>query len=263
MQQEAEGAPAEGAEQTTPERPGYFQQLPPEFVEQHGERLARYGKLSDLAGAVVSAEDRLARSVVVPKGDKPDPAELKAFREALGLPDTPDGYQIKADAAKDMEAVDAIVESVKQAAVSMSLSRTQAQKLFDYVVNTAKAGEQVSAEAAKQFDAKLLEAVGGDQGKRDGALNLHKAFMVRLGSQINKLCGGGAESPDVGSKAIKRLADAGFFHDPDFTLAFASIEARLGDEPFIDTGGPGRPAGSAQGMFGKSQAWRDTYGRQQ
>ena len=71
-------------------------------------------------------------------------------------------------------------------------------------------------------------------------------------------------NPDVGSKAIKRLADAGFFYDPDFTVAFAAIEAALGEEPFIDTGGPGRPAGNgAQGMFGKSQAWRDTYGRQQ
>lgn len=230
------------------EQPAYFQQLPPDVVSEHGERLAKHGpKLGDLANATLAQEDKLARSVTVPNAENPDPEELAAFQKAMGLPEKPDGYEIDTATAKGMEGLVDVVASVRGTAADMALSNTQAQKLFDYLIATAKTGREANETAGKElvesFDARLLDALGNDQEKATQTMNLFKAFMVTRVAD---------------SDVVKKLADAGLFYDPRFAIKMAQVEATLSEEQFIAGGGPREGGPKKIGSMGHySDEWRD------
>lgn len=260
----AGGSEAEGAEEESggkkggeqgqkgKERPKYFDQLSPDIANSEDAKLLYdFPHMNDLSKAAINMKRKLARAVIVPDLEKPDPEELKTFREAMGLPENSEGYAIKTDAFKDVEGLDQFVTVVKKQAFGMSLTKIQAQKLFDFVMKLGKAGNEKISEERKQaadtFDARLLEAVGKDETKKTATLNLFKRFLIKR---------------IANASIIKRLSDAGLIHDPDFVVPIAEkVEQYLGEEPFVEGGRRGEQKAKGKGTMGKySKEFEEEYG---
>ncbi len=72
-----------------PPKTKYLAQLKKEYAADHGDELLEISEETQgLAEYAINAKRKLARSIVVPDKDNPDPDELKAFRAAIGLPET-------------------------------------------------------------------------------------------------------------------------------------------------------------------------------
>jgi len=239
------GEPGEG---TKPEI-AYLSQLSPEVRESLAERLGKYPKLNDLAQAVVSQEDRLSRSVIVPNMENPDPEELKAFKKAMGLPEKAEDYEIKLEG---MEGGEEIAGLLGKAAFNMGLTKTQGKKFGDVVFKLATAGKAKQAEqqkqAVEQFEPKLLEKLDKDEEKKTEVLNLFKRFLIkRVGD----------------TDLIKQFADAGLIYNPAFVMKAADIERNFSDEPFVEgrPQGGGTPGEQPQGQFGNySPKFQEQFG---
>ena len=228
----------------------YFSQLSPDVRETLKERLAKYPKLNDLAQAVVSQEDRLSRAVIVPNAEKPDPEEVKAFRNAMGLPEKAEEYEIKIE---DIEGGKEVAGLLKKTAFNMGLTKTQAKKFGDVVVKLASAGktkqEQDQKKAAEQFEPLVLEKVGKDEEKKTEVLNLFKRFLIkRIGD----------------TELIKSFTDAGLIYNPAFAVKAADIERNFNDEEFVGGGAQGGGTGKkGKGVFeGYSSDFQKQYGGQ-
>lgn len=205
--------------------------------------------LNDLITAYAGAHGKLARAVVIPNAEKPDPAEVKALREVLGIPEKEDGYGLKFDAFKDLPTAQATAEAVTKHAAASTMTKVQAQKTLDFILGIQKASRDAAEKAGKEyrgsFEARLLEAVGGDVKKRDTILNFYKRFAVkRFGD----------------AELIKRLDAHGFFHDAAFASKLARVEADLSEEPWFDgEGGGGKPPKKGK-MGAYDPKFVETYG---
>lgn len=250
---EGDGDP-EGGTGGTPEGQesveiAYLPQIAPDVREGLKGRLQKYPKITDLARAVIDQEDRLARAVVVPDMENPDPEELKAFRAALGLPAKPEEYDITLEG---IDGGDEAAKALKAAAFKMGLSKAQAAKFGTVIARLATIGLSKQSEdrkkAAETFEARLLEAVDNDQAKRDETLNLFKRFLVkRMGD----------------ATVIKELAAAGLVHNPAFAVKAAEIERYFSDEPFAEgrpdaTGAGGKQAKGTMGDY--SPEFQERFG---
>ena len=226
----------------------YLSQISPDAREKLKDRLSKYPKITDLAQAVVSQEDRLSRAVIVPNRENPDPEELKTFREAMGLPEKAEDYKIKLEGIEGGEEVGNLL---KKAAFNMGLTKNQATKFGDVVLKLATAGKTQQIEqqkkAIEQFEPQLLEKLDNNEEKRTEVLNLFKRFLIkRIGD----------------TDVVKRLTDAGLIYDPAFAIKVADIERYFNDETFVEGGvqgggGTARP----KGQFGDySPEFQKQYG---
>lgn len=240
------GAPAAGA----PPAPGgghpqgggdggerdaeYISQVSPELRKNADLRkfLSARPKMNDLVIKAFEDSRRLGRAVVIPSSEKPDPAEVKSFMAAMGIPGKADEYEIKTDAFKKVEGLEGAVAFVRGQAWEMKLSKIQAQKLFEtYMKINQAAGEKASQERKifeDSFESRVLELAGKDETRKTELLNLYKRGLVkRFGKE----------------QLLKKLADKGLLHDTDFVSQVAEIERNFGEEPFIEGSpqGGGRP----------------------
>ena len=252
-----------------PPKPGdsvpvaYASQLSPE--QRKDERLMgalkAHPKMSDLVHSWDEGQQRLARAIVVPNAQKPDAAEMKTFREAMGLPDKPEDYPLNTAAYKDVQGMEEIVKVVRERALDMSLSKTQAQKLLDTLMGMSNAGRdqvlKARKESAESFDARLLEAVGKEEAKATAAKNLLRSHMIRLGTNAEKLGKGKGEA------LMRKIADSGLLYDPTFALVTAEIASMLGEEKMVKGGGgAGEAAPKPQGGQGHySPEFQATFGK--
>lgn len=244
----------EGSQGSGAAEPAYLPQISPELRGDEKVRtlLGKYPKLNDLVQAFVGMDGRLQRSVVVPNMENPDPEELKAFRSAMGLPEKAEDYEVTLEAFQGQEGVEELVPILKKAAFAMGLSKNQAQKFTEFVGKLGSVGSKKLAadrkDAADTFEARLLEAVGKDEAKRDETLNLFKRFLVKR----------------MGDNAlIKELAAAGLVHNPAFAVKAAEIERYFNEEPFVEgrAQGNGSGAGAKKGTMGSySPEFEATFG---
>lgn len=64
--------------------------------EKLAKRLGRYASPKAALDALISAQDKISRGELKkPLGEKPSPEDLAAYRKDLGIPETPDKYDLK------------------------------------------------------------------------------------------------------------------------------------------------------------------------
>lgn len=232
-----------------PGDPSYFSQISPEMRPQARAAVKDLPKPNDLVKAYIDLSTKMKRAVLIPNAEKPDPAEVKALRQVLDIPEKEADYALKTDAFKDLQGAEAAAAAVAKHAAGAAMTRGQAQKTLDFILGIQKqAREQQAAadtEYQNSFEARLLEAMQGDTKKRDQVVNLMKRFWVaRIG--------------DRGS--IQRAAAARLFHDPVFATKLADVEAKLSEEPFFD-GDRGGQKGAKKGSMGTySPEFANRYG---
>ena len=67
--------------------------------EKLEKRLARYSSVESALEAMLAAQDKIAKGEhKTPLGDNPTPEELAAYREANGIPESADKYEVALDA---------------------------------------------------------------------------------------------------------------------------------------------------------------------
>lgn len=131
----------------------------------------KYGSPGDLVKAHRALEGKLgADKIVLPKG--PDDVEgMKALHKALGVPETPDGYQLKLADGYD----EGFVKSFQEQAHKAGMPPQAAQQLVDWFEQTTAADAAASAETA----GKVLKAEWKDGYQQQ--LDVARQGMERLG----------------------------------------------------------------------------------
>lgn len=243
--------PAPAPEPSGSDLPGFASYMKRESREKHAEALKGYKdkKLDDVFDELVDSKGKLSRAIVIPDPKTATPEDMAAFKKTMGIPDSPDAYDLKTDAFKDMEGVDGLAKEFKLRAASWGLTKGQAAQAFEFLAGIGKSGLEAQAKAKgdhkASFGDRLLEAVGKDQKKADEVMNRVRAFMVK---QI--------ADPDL----IKDFDASGLLYSPKLAVKLAEISAKLDDAPYID--GKPAPANPAQqGGMGYSASFLETYGR--
>lgn len=197
-------AAAAATEPTTPApaAPSWRDTLPPEIRE--APSLGKYQDVASLAKGYVEAQTLIGRKgAIIPKeGDSPE--VTAAFRQAMGVPDKPEGYEIKVPEGLP-EGVwnDAAAGQLRSWAHELGLTPAQAQGLAERYAQMGGTAVQQSAEATETelrkewgvaFQAKMksaneaLRSIGGEdlaQYLQTSGLGNHPA-MVRAWAKIGE-----------------------------------------------------------------------------
>jgi len=230
---------AEGDSKETTEfrMPKFGSQLSPELREKYKKELHEYAdkSLNDVWTDLVDSQTKLSRALIIPDKDG-DPerfkADTKAFMAKMGIPETPDGYELKYD--KKILADEAFIKSYRENALKRGLTKTQAQAGLADLEALAKQGleaiKRSRDDAEKGLVPNLRKAlvVNGDEKKAekdaDAVMNLAKKNLVRFG----------ARSGDT----LQKLADSGLMFDHNFIMELAEHERAMADAKFIDGNKP-------------------------
>ena len=232
-----------------PKEPAFFSQFTKEFRESpEAKKLYGYAKPEPLAKALLEAQGKLERAIIVPSGEKPDPEEVKAFRTRLGIPEKEEGYEFPAELVKGLENAEVTLEGFRKLFARAGLTKQQAQTVFAAVAGGQKQAAEARAGAEKQkaeaYKAKLLELGNGDPEKAKGVEQLYKLTLAKR----------------FGTKAlIDRIASAGLLDDPEFAESIVATGRLLKDDKFTE-GAEGGKAGAAakQGIMGNySPQWQE------
>jgi hypothetical protein len=237
----AEPAPAPAATA----KPKLYDQLPKD--RKVSEDYYTHDTLDKLLTHAEEADQKLSRAIIRPGKDN-NPDEIKAYLEALDIPMTKDGYEIKADGLP-IPNPEAFVAGLKENFHKAGLSKTQGSAMFSILSGMFKAGEAARAKAeetaGEAFKTEFLKAYDGDEKKAQTGILLSEHFMSKR-----------LADPE----AIKALKEMGAFKSPAVIRAFAKVEELFADPQFIEGqgGNPSAPAGS----FGKSYspAWKNRTG---
>lgn len=247
------GAATQGAADAAAKQIPYLSQASPTHRENKEilEDLQDSPTINDLIANYSKAKRNASRSILIPNAEHPDPAEVKAFYQKMGIPEPHEDYEINTDAFKDVASASEIAKTAREHARAMGLNKTQAQKYFENIATLAKGGRDGAASAMKQyqdtFESRLLEAVGKDEAKKAATINLMKAGLVK-------------HFGDEG--LLNRLKETGLLYDPVFAQKIAAIEERLGDAQFVKGSGEGAQKTAPRGAQGTySPAWEAQFGK--
>ena len=116
--------------------------------------LSKYSKPGDFARDAIGWNERAEKGIHKP-GDKATAAELSAYRAAMGIPETEDGYQLP----EEVEGVKMSAERIKEfkaLAHKLGIPADAAKALIEYDAKTAKA-QSAAAEAAQTEQVRKAE----------------------------------------------------------------------------------------------------------
>lgn len=207
------GTPPEGNTATPAEASpyaGWANSFPKDVREKHSNLLKEYaGKsLDDFATDLSAYKAREDRTIIVP-ADNATEEEIGEFYHKMGIPDSPDQYGAVEGVPK--EASDALAKEFHE----LALTETQGKKIigmFGALASGAQAThEEAAKEAAAKLPEKLLQAVGGDETKRDETINLSKALLSRVA----------IKQGERGAAALQALDSSGVLADENVVLFLA------------------------------------------
>ena len=234
------------------ERPKYFAQVAQSKANSEDyKRLYKYQKIDELADAYLAQEnennelkERYKNSIVVPKAD--DLEGVKKFKEALGIPDTAEGYTLST--LKNVTLDDKSRNLIKEVAHEAMLSDKQADAVGVLLLKTAKmAGEnfkQQRMQTIKTFDTSLIASYKDiiNESDRKNSAERDKASFEHFATES-------------GLKDF--LDDRGLSYDTDFVKKIASYarkhagNAPQSNLPASDTGKKSAIEGVPKNFYGK------------
>lgn len=197
--------------------------------------------------------DRAGRTVVMP-GENATPEELKAFHAKIGVPDSPEGYGLKAPEGADGEFLTEASKWMHQAGVPAGAAQKLAEQWNGYVAQQQQQAEQQFA----QMGQSEFQAWQAEQG---AALAQNLELSRRATAQFlpEKLNVGGQEI-DRG-EALNRIERA--IGTGNMMRLFAGIGAGLSEHKVLqgDGGGVMTPAQAAQRMneLKSNREWSAAY----
>jgi len=241
LEQKDETKPEQKSEKRSPK---WASQLSPQIRDKYADSLDAYADktLNDVFEELETHKAQLSKAIPIPAKDASD-EEKKAFLKAMGIPEKPEDYTLKAD---KLEENNTFLVEFKKHAHAMGLNNTQAQKQLDYVLGIAQAAEEAQKEARanleKTFAANMTKLAGD---KAEEVVNLAKKHLMRY-----------AEDKEI----LEAFKAANLDVNPRFLNRIAQFEKTLSDTTFIPGGS--KPQTDKKGEFGANydQRFMDMYG---
>lgn len=219
-------APSQGesTEQQAVKLPGWTSGLRKDL--QANEGINKFEKVSDFADDYIALKSRLENSIVKP-GESSSPEELSAYRAAMGIPDTSDGYEFP----EDIDGVKMDTDRVKQyseLAHKLGLSKDQAKALLEY--------------EAKSY----REAIINQQAARNNSLEAaNKALREHWGEEYSKKVKLATRAFNTFSSKVDRekLDKTGILNNPQFVMFLEQVGSAMSEDTLVD-GSPQSPSKS-------------------
>lgn len=220
---------------------GMASQFPREMREKYKDLLIgdyKDKKAHEIFEELIDAKGKLGRSIVVPDPKNATVEEISAFKRTMGIPESPEKYDLKLEPYKDIQGIDKLAEDFRLRASTWGLTKTQAQKIFEMIAGLAKNGietqNRLRQEHHEGFPDRLLEAVGKDEKKAEEVTNRLKEFLVKR----------------IGDKEIVQdMADSGLLYSAKFAVKIAELSKAFDDAPYI-RGAEDRSAQAQRGGMG-------------
>ncbi len=196
--------------------------------------LKDYKDLGALAKSHVDLQRMLGENRLKVPGEDAAEEDIAKFFNALGRPETPDGYELKApdNLPEGMAVPEAATAAFRAKAHELGLTAKQAQDLYDWSHSVgAEAAGQTTAERAKAFEdgRAALHAEWARAGKSPDAMLHHARTAVRT----------------FGGKPLMSWMDTtGAGDDPTFQRFFAAVGEAMSEHPLVT--GQGAGAASAK-----------------
>lgn len=185
-------------------------QLPKDMQDE--PLLKQYSKPADALRAFVELSRKQEQGLTHP-GDDATEEQMRQFREALGVPKGPDGYELDTG---DNEPDEDMLSWFKQAAHKASLSPQQAQKVMEEwnASLTPEAQQQRLAKQRENVENQLRQEWGGDFD--ENIRMAHKAMDTFAGEEFSSY-----------------LEETGAGNDPRMVKTFAEIGRRMTGDSFV------------------------------
>lgn len=142
-----------------PAAPADWRSAIPEDVRSH-PALSSFKDVGALAKSYVEAQKMIGGSVRIP-GPNAKPEEVAAFRAKLGVPESPDKYELRVNESVRGILDEKIVGGFRQAAHKLGIPPQAAQGLLDWYSNVLAEGQRSIVQQAKVTEAEL-KAEWGD-----------------------------------------------------------------------------------------------------
>lgn len=235
---------SEAATETGVEVPAWVtSQLPKDLREE--STLHGFKNPGELARAYLDASQKEGAGLTPPGEDATD-EQWRAYREAAGIPESPDGYEFEIGEGQYLD--EELTGWFRQAAHEAGLSGAQAQKMVEKWIESNS--DEVKAQKLEEGKEKVLDTLRKEWG-REFDSNLNAAFKA-------------LES--FGSPELKQYLDeTGMGNDERMIRAFSTIGKKMLDDSFVSgEGGAEREQSQDEllkQMYPKMFAEREMAGR--
>lgn len=218
---ETTAAPAEAAPAAAPQ--DWRATLPPELRE--APSIAKFQDPAALAKSYAELETLIGRKGVIVPTEKDGPDVHAAYRKALGIPESADGYELKPPAGAEAAWHEDTAKAFAAKAHAIGLTPTQAKAVAEWYGGLATEQMKAAAEGIEPDGRKMEDVLRSEWGaaypaKVEMAKRAAKAFAPDA-SVLDAL------EAKVGGSALLRM--------------FASIGEKMGEDV---------PAGMGQGRSG-------------
>ena len=227
--------PDEGKGSNTP---GWLAGLPGDLREN--ETFKGFNTVGDLAKTYLEAQDKLNRAVTVkPPEEGASDEDVQAYREAMGIPQKAEDYELPDHDLVGKDFADAQRELYHK----QGLSKEQAKHVYESTLNQIKEGADVlkaaKQEARKETETQLRKELGD---KYQPTLEAAQQALKRFATKDD----------------IEYLDKTGLGDDPGMIKLFASIQEKIADDSLIGgQAGVSGPSDELKKRFPNSpQMWR-------
>lgn len=188
--------------------------------------LATFKTVEDLAKSQVEAQSMIGRKgLIIPKADDPSPVHA-AYRQALGIPEKPDGYEIKVEGAPETVWNKDTAATFSGWAHELGLTPAQAQGIAERYAKLGGDGMAADTAARERTRAETTKALQTEWG------TAYDAKVERAQRAVREF---------GGDDLIKALQESGMGSNPAMVRAMAAIGEKIGEDRPAGMG-TGRPA---------------------
>lgn len=181
------------------------------------DKVEQFKTPSELAQAFIDSAGKLETSLAIP-GDNATDEEKAAFRKALGVPESPDNYELEhGELPEGMSKDEAFETWFRETAHDLGLSKTQAKILFDKYSNRLSERFTEVANARKAAKQKTEETLIEKLGSKEE----YDATLARARRAVRVF---GSEEFD------KFLEDTGLTNDPRMIVFMAQLGKTISDD---------------------------------
>jgi len=216
--------------------------------EKLAKRFSRYQSPEAVAKALVAAQNRLDSGEFIPalpKDAKPD--EVAAWRKQMGIPDKPEGYELKFDSGLVIGKEDKqIIDGFLKAAHDANLQPGQVKGAIEWYYQEQE--RQTEARVMKDDEERVacLDELNGEWGKG------FRPQMNAIGGVLNLF----PESVREDLKGARLPDGRGVFNHPDVLRAFAMIAKELNPTGVLAPGSVGDMAKSVEARLKEISDYR-------
>ncbi len=179
------------------------------------ESLSKFKSKEALAKGYIELERKISAKGIVIPGPNSTPEELTEYRTKMGIPESPDKYEMPQDMPTDVQFDNAVLDEFKNLAHKTGMSKAMVAEAVKWQANKIKQYREQQTQAAENA---RKEALGGFRKELGHSYDESMALAKKAVNQF-----GGDEFKNF-------LNETGMGDDPRFVKAFIKIGKALASD---------------------------------